>query len=120
MNISTLILIGIMISLALATLIWTIAKVLAPTNLDDEKGSQFECGFTPFKACRDRVQIRFYLIGLLFVIFDLEISLIVPFAVIAQHIGNIGITAYWVLIAFIGVLTVGLVWEWQSGALDWE
>lgn len=114
------ILIGIIIALIIASIIWGIAKTIAPANYDDEKATQFECGFTPFKACRERVQIRFYLIGLLFVIFDLEVSLVVPFAVVAQHIGPEQILACASLLTFIGILTIGLVWEWMSGALDWE
>lgn len=113
------ILIGVAVAILIAILLKAIGKFLGPINNDDEKSQEFECGFKGFKGIREQVQIRFFLIGLLFVLFDLEIALIVPFSVLAQ-ISSQSSEFFWILIVFIIILTEGLIWEYMLGALDWE
>jgi NADH-quinone oxidoreductase subunit A len=82
-----------------------------------EKLSPYECGFEPFDDARRRFDVRFYLVSLLFIIFDLEVAFLFPWAVALKGIGAFG---FWSMIAFLGVLTVGFVYEWCKGALEWE
>lgn len=111
------ILICSVIALIISILILALAKLVSPSSKDFEKVSAFECGFQSFNTTRETTSIRFFLVGLLFVIFDLEISLIVPLNLIIQNISVIG---FWIAIAFIILLTVGLIYEWKKGALNWE
>ena len=82
-----------------------------------EKNDSYECGFDAFDDARDKFDVRFYLVGILFVIFDLEVAFIFPWAV---SLGKIGVFGFWSMVAFLGVLTVGFIYEWKKGALDWE
>jgi NADH-quinone oxidoreductase subunit A len=82
-----------------------------------EKVSAYECGFEPFDDARRRFDVRFYLVAILFIIFDLEVAFLFPWAVSLAHIGMLG---FWSMIAFLAVLTVGFIYEWRKGALDWE
>ena len=82
-----------------------------------EKLSAYECGFEPFDDARRRFDVRFYLVAILFIIFDLEVAFLFPWAVSLSHIGMLG---FWSMIAFLAVLTVGFIYEWRRGALDWE
>ena len=84
---------------------------------DPEKLSPYECGFNPFDDARMRFDARFYLVSLLFIIFDLEVAFLFPWAVALKGIGAFG---FWSMIAFLGVLTVGFIYEWCKGALEWE
>jgi NADH-quinone oxidoreductase subunit A len=93
------------------------AWVLAPKNPDTEKVSAYECGFNAFDDARMKFDVRFYLVSILFIIFDLEIAFLFPFAVALDDIGVFG---FWSMMTFLGVLTVGLVYEWKKGALEWE
>ena len=93
------------------------AWVLAPKNPDTEKVSAYECGFNAFDDARMKFAVRFYLVSILFIIFDLEIAFLFPFAVALDDIGVFG---FWSMMTFLGVLTVGLVYEWKKGALEWE
>ncbi len=86
-------------------------------NPDAEKLSAYECGFDAFGDARSRFDVRFYLVTLLFIIFDLEIAFLFPWAV---SLGDIGLFGFWSMMVFLGVLTVGFVYEWNKGALDWE
>ncbi len=93
------------------------AWVIAPKSPDKEKVSAYECGFNAFDDARMKFDVRFYLVSILFIIFDLEIAFLFPFALALKDIGVFG---YWSVMAFLGVLTVGLIYEWRKGALEWE
>jgi NADH-quinone oxidoreductase subunit A len=93
------------------------AWIFAPKNPDTEKVSAYECGFNAFDDARMKFDVRFYLVSILFIIFDLEIAFLFPFAV---ALGDIGVFGYWSVMTFLGVLTVGLIYEWKKGALEWE
>ena len=82
-----------------------------------DKLSAYECGFEPFDDARRRFDVRFYLVAILFIIFDLEVAFLFPWAVSLSHIGMLG---FWSMIGFLAVLTVGFIYEWRKGALDWE
>jgi NADH-quinone oxidoreductase subunit A len=82
-----------------------------------EKLSAYECGFEPFDDARRRFDVRFYLVAILFIIFDLEVAFLFPWAVSLAHIGMLG---FWSMIGFLAVLTVGFIYEWNKGALEWE
>ena len=90
---------------------------MAYRNPDSEKLSAYECGFNPFDDSRMKFDIRFYLVSLLFIIFDLEVAFLFPWAVAFREIGHFG---FWSMIVFLGVLTVGFVYEWKKGALEWD
>jgi len=93
------------------------AWVLAPSNPDPEKVSTYECGFEAFDDARMKFDVRFYLVAILFIIFDLEVAFIFPWAV---TLGETGLFAFWSMMVFLGVLTVGFIYEWKKGALEWE
>src|SRR6201747_2803092 len=82
-----------------------------------EKLSAYECGFEAFDDARRRFDVRFYLVAILFIIFDLEVAFLFPWAVSLSHIGMLG---FWSMIGFLAVLTVGFIYEWRRGALEWE
>ena len=84
---------------------------------DAEKLSQYECGFEAFGDARSKFDVRFYLVSILFIIFDLEVAFLFPWAV---SLGKIGVFGFWSMMGFLGVLTIGFIYEWKKGALDWE
>ena len=90
---------------------------IAPKNPDSEKLSPYECGFDPFDDARSKFDIRFYLVAILFIIFDLEVAFLFPWAI---TLGKIGIFGFWSMMVFLGVLTIGFIYEWKKGALEWE
>ena len=90
---------------------------LAPNNPDPEKLSAYECGFEPFNDSRMEFDVRFYLVAMLFIIFDLEIAFLFPWAI---SLGGIGALGFWSMMFFLGVLTIGFIYEWKKGALEWE
>ena len=102
---------------ALSILFVVGAAVLAPSNPDPEKNSAYECGFPAFDDARMKFDVRFYLVAILFIIFDLEVAFLFPWAV---SLGEIGVFGFWSMMAFLFVLTVGFVYEWRRGALKWE
>jgi len=91
--------------------------LLARQNRDSEKLSPFECGFAPFGDARGQFDVRFYLVAILFIIFDLEVAFLFPWAV---ALGDIGVVGFWSMMLFLAVLTVGFIYEWKKGALEWE
>ena len=111
----------IMIFLGVAIVISGIAVVasytIVPQHPDVEKNSQYECGFEPFSDARQKFDVRFYLVAILFIIFDLEVAFLFPWAV---TLGKIGVFGFWSMIIFLGILTVGFIYEWRKGALEWE
>ena len=84
---------------------------------DAEKNAAYECGFDAFDYARSRFDVRYYLVAILFIIFDLEIAFLFPWAV---SLGKIGLFGFWSMVVFLGVLTIGFIYEWKKGALDWE
>jgi NADH-quinone oxidoreductase subunit A len=111
------ILIFLGIALVLSAMILMASYVLARQRPDAEKVSAYECGFEPFEDARGRFDVRFYLVAILFIIFDLEVAFLFPWAV---SLGNIGLLGFWSMMIFLGVLTIGFVYEWRKGALEWE
>jgi NADH-quinone oxidoreductase subunit A len=91
--------------------------LVAHQKPDPEKLSPYECGFEAFDDARRRFDIRFYLVSILFIIFDLEVAFLFPWAI---SLGRIGAFGFWSMIAFLSVLTIGFVYEWKKGALEWE
>jgi NADH-quinone oxidoreductase subunit A len=110
-----LIFIGIAVGMSIAMIAGSL--LLGKQNPDSEKLSAYECGFEAFTDARNKFDVRFYLVCLLFIIFDLEIAFLFPWAV---SLGGIGLLGFWSMIVFLGVLTVGFIYEWKKGALDWE
>ena len=90
---------------------------LSPKNPDPEKLSAYECGFEAFDNARIEFDVRFYLVAILFIIFDLEIAFLFPWAI---SLGNIGILGFTSMMIFLFILTIGFIYEWKKGALDWE
>lgn len=93
------------------------AWLIAPRRPDPEKLSPYECGFAPFGDARGRFDVRFYLVAILFIVFDLEVAFLFPWAV---ALGDIGLAGFWAMMVFLAVLTAGFVYEWRKGALEWE
>ena len=91
--------------------------LVAPSNPDPEKLSAYECGFEAFDDSRMEFDVRFYLVAILFIIFDLEIAFLFPWAI---SLGNIGALGFWSMMIFLSVLTIGFIYEWKKGALEWE
>ena len=91
--------------------------LLAPSDPDPEKNSAYECGFNAFDDARMKFDVRFYLVAILFIIFDLEVAFLFPWAV---SLGKIGMLGFWSMVGFLFVLTVGFIYEWRRGALEWE
>jgi NADH-quinone oxidoreductase subunit A len=110
----------IMIFMALAVglglVLLLAAVVLAVRNPDPEKVSAYECGFNAFDDARMKFDVRFYLVSILFIIFDLEVAFLFPWAV---AFGGISMVAFWSMMVFLGILTIGFVYEWKKGALEW-
>jgi NADH-quinone oxidoreductase subunit A len=111
------ILIFIAIAGMIATALVLVPLVIAPSKPDPEKLSAYECGFNAFGDARMKFDVRFYLVSILFIIFDLEVAFLFPWAI---TLGSTGAFAFWSMIAFLGVLTVGFIYEWKKGALEWE
>ncbi|MBI3454128.1 MAG: NADH-quinone oxidoreductase subunit A [Rhodospirillales bacterium] len=110
-----LIFIGIAGGLAL---VLVLASLIAGRQKpDSEKLSAYECGFEAFDDARRKFDVRFYLVAILFIIFDLEVAFLFPWAV---TLGEIGMFGFWSMVVFLGVLTVGFIYEWKKGALEWE
>ena len=110
-----LLFIGIAAVVALALMV--VPMLIAPSKPDPEKLSAYECGFNAFGDARMKFDVRFYLVAILFIIFDLEVAFLFPWAITLKETGAF---AFWSMVAFLGVLTVGFVYEWKKGALEWE
>jgi NADH-quinone oxidoreductase subunit A len=91
--------------------------IVGKQNPDSEKLSAYECGFDAFDDARSKFDVRFYLVAILFIIFDLEVAFLFPWAV---SLGEIGMLGFWSMVVFLGILTVGFIYEWKKGALEWE
>ena len=107
----------IVFSIILSAVIPAASFLLGIKKLDHQKASVFECGFDPFGDSRQKFEIRFFLVAILFIIFDLEIAFLFPWAI---SLGNIGILGFSSMMIFLFILTIGFIYEWKKGALDWE
>jgi NADH-quinone oxidoreductase subunit A len=94
-----------------------LGKLLGPSRPNAEKLSPYECGFDAFEDARIKFDVRYYLVAILFILFDLEIAFLFPWAAAYQEIGLVG---FWSVMIFLGILVVGFVYEWKKGALDWD
>ena len=110
-----LIFLGIAAAMAVAAV--AASYIVARQRPDAEKISAYECGFEAFDDARSQFDVRFYLVAILFIIFDLEIAFLFPWAI---SLGTIGMLGFWSMVVFLAVLTIGFVYEWKKGALEWE
>ena len=111
------IIIFLVLALGLSCAFVVVNFVLSPKKPDPEKLSAYECGFEPFEDSRMEFDVRFYLVAILFIIFDLEIAFLFPWAI---SLGNIGLLGFSSMMIFLFILTIGFIYEWKKGALDWE
>jgi NADH-quinone oxidoreductase subunit A len=105
--------IAVLVSTAMIGGAWLAAR----QKPDTEKNSAYECGFDAFDDARTKFEVRYYLVAILFIIFDLEVAFLFPWAV---SLGKIGLYGFWSMVVFLGVLTIGFIYEWRKGALEWE
>ena len=115
--VAILFIIFLVIALGLSCAFVAINFILSPKRPDPEKLSAYECGFEPFEDSRMEFDVRFYLVAILFIIFDLEIAFLFPWAI---SLGNIGLLGFSSMMIFLFILTIGFIYEWKKGALDWE
>ncbi|VAX05961.1 NADH ubiquinone oxidoreductase chain A [hydrothermal vent metagenome] len=111
------VLIFIVVGIVVGGVMIAIGFILGPHRPDDEKLSPYECGFEAFEDARMKFDVRYYLVAILFIIFDLEIAFLFPWAIVLEEIGVFGYTA---MVVFLGILVVGFAYEWKKGALEWE
>ena len=107
----------ILVGVAVGVAPQVIGFVMGPRRPDAAKNSPYECGFEAFEDARMKFDVRYYLVASLFILFDLEIAFLFPWAVSLREIGHLG---FWAMMLFLGILVVGFVYEWKKGALDWE
>src|SRR5256884_9094901 len=111
------VLLFILVGLGVGVAPMVLGKLLAPNKPDPEKLSPYECGFDAFEDARMKFDVRYYLVAILFILFDLEIAFLFPWAVTLKEIGGLG---FWSMMIFLAILVVGFVYEWMKGALEWE
>jgi len=111
------ILIFLIVAAGFGGLLITLGFLLGPRKPGSEKNSPYECGFEPFEDTRIKFDVRYYLVAILFILFDLEIAFLFPWAVSLKVIGGVGIVA---MLVFLAVLVVGFIYEWKKGALEWD
>jgi NADH-quinone oxidoreductase subunit A len=111
------ILVGLAIGVILIGIGLLLGRIMGHARPDSEKQSPYECGFEAFEDARMQFDVRYYLIAILFIIFDLEIAFLFPWAVVLESIGMAG---FWAMMIFLAVLVVGFIYEWRKGALEWE
>ena len=111
------ILLFILVGLTVGGVLLTVGSVLSPYRPDPDKLSPYECGFEAFEDARMKFDVRYYLVAILFILFDLEIAFLFPWAVVLPEIGFFGFVA---MMIFLAILVVGFVYEWKKGALEWE
>jgi NADH-quinone oxidoreductase subunit A len=111
------IIIFIGIAVLLSAIITILPLLFAPKKPQTDKLSQYECGFEPFGKAVGKFDVRFYLVSILFIIFDLEIAFLFPWAI---SLGKIGLFGFWSMMFFLGILTIGFIYEWKTGALEWD
>ena len=111
------ILIFTIFALIFAGIMLSVGFTFGDNNPNAEKNSPYECGFEAFDDARGRFDVRFYLVAILFIIFDLEVAFLFPWAI---TLGKIGLFGFWSMMIFLTVLTIGFIYEWKKGALEWE
>jgi NADH-quinone oxidoreductase subunit A len=111
------ILVGTGVGIAPQVMGWLISHGIGVAKPDAQKNSPYECGFEAFEDARMKFDVRYYLVAILFILFDLEIAFLFPWAVALKEIGPVG---FWSMMVFLAILVVGFVYEWKKGALDWE
>ena len=111
------ILIFLAIAIAMSVMMIMASMIIGRQKPDAEKLSAYECGFEAFEDARVKFDVRFYLVAILFIIFDLEVAFLFPWAV---SLGDIGVFGFWSMMLFLGILTIGFIYEWKKGALEWE
>jgi NADH-quinone oxidoreductase subunit A len=111
------VIIFLVVAIGLSSLMVGAAYLIGKQHPDKEKNSPYECGFEPFDNARRTFDVRFYLVAILFIIFDLEVAFLFPWAIALKEIGAFG---FWSMMGFLGILTVGFIYEWKKGALEWE
>ncbi|MBK6742323.1 MAG: NADH-quinone oxidoreductase subunit A [Hydrogenophilales bacterium] len=111
------VLLFILVGLAVGFGPMLVGWILGPHRPDAEKLSPFECGFEAFEDARMKFDVRYYLVAILFILFDLEIAFLFPWAVVLEELGTFG---FWAMVMFLAILVVGFVYEWMKGALEWE
>ena len=111
------ILLFICVGIAVGVVPLALGKLLGPSRPDPEKLSPYECGFEAFEDARMKFDVRYYLVAILFILFDLEIAFLFPWAVVLDEIGLFGFLS---MMVFLGILVVGFIYEWMKGALEWE
>ena len=111
------ILLFIIVALVIGVAPLALGKLLGPNRPDPEKLSPYECGFEAFEDARMKFDVRYYLIAILFILFDLEIAFLFPWAIVLQEIGFFGFMS---MMLFLAILVVGFIYEWKKGALEWE
>ena len=117
------VLIFILVGLAFGCVPILLGRIVGPHRPDAEKPSPYECGFEPFEDARIKFDVRYYLIAILFILFDLEIAFLFPWATILKEIaGNEGLRlfGFFEMMVFLGILLIGYIWVWKKGALEWE
>jgi NADH-quinone oxidoreductase subunit A len=111
------ILLFILVGIGVGVVPQALGYVLGPRRPDVAKDSPYECGFEAFEDARMKFDVRYYLVAILFILFDLEIAFLFPWAVALKDVGLVG---FWSVMVFLGILVVGFIYEWKKGALDWE
>ena len=111
------ILVGVGVGVAPQVMGWLFAKGMGVQRPDAAKNAPYECGFEAFEDARMKFDVRYYLVAILFILFDLEIAFLFPWAIVLQDIGWFGLVSMFV---FLGILVVGFIYEWKKGALEWE
>jgi NADH-quinone oxidoreductase subunit A len=111
------VLLFILVGIGVGVVPQVLGRLLGPHKPDVAKTSPYECGFEAFEDARMKFDVRYYLVAILFILFDLEVAFLVPWAVAMRDIGMVG---FWAMMIFLAVLIAGLIFEWKKGALDWE
>lgn len=111
------ILVFLAIAVGLGIAMTVASLIVSVSNPDKDKLAAYECGFDAFDDARSKFDVRFYLVAILFIIFDLEVAFLFPWAI---TLGKIGMLGFWSMVIFLGILTIGFIYEWKKGALDWE
>ena len=111
------VLLFILVGIGIGVVPQVLGYILGPNRPDPAKNSPYECGFEAFEDARMKFDVRFYLVSILFIIFDLEVAFLFPWAV---SFGKIGMFGFWSMMAFLAVLTIGFIYEWKKGALEWD
>ena len=109
--------VGLLVGVAPMLLGGGLSRLLGVHRPNEEKLSPYECGFEAFEDARMKFDVRYYLVAILFILFDLEIAFMFPWAIVLQEIGWFG---FWGMVVFLGILVIGFIYEWKKGALDWE